>query len=116
MPTTLRKPWLFGAARLVAVCACLGWLYAWASPRVHPPNTHVGLVYGMAHGALMPMALPSLLMGKDVTIYSENNTGRAYKIGYIAGINVCGLIVFGSAFWRSGRKPDVEAATHISAL
>lgn len=104
-PTALRKPWLLRAARLVIICLCLGWLYAWANPRVHPPHTRFGLAYGVAHGALMPMALPSLLMGNDVLIYSENNTGRSYKIGYIVGINVCGLIFFGSAFLRPKRKP-----------
>jgi hypothetical protein len=58
----------------------------------------------MLHGAIMPMALPSLLMGKDVTIYSETNTGRTYKIGYIVGINLCGVVVFGSAFLRPKRR------------
>jgi len=48
----------------------------------------------------MPMALPALLMGREVEIYSADNTGRAYKLGYIAGINVCGLVFFGGAFWR----------------
>jgi len=111
----LGKRSLFRVARLAVTCACLGWLYAWASPRVHPPNTRVGLLYGVAHGALMPMALPSLLMGKDVSIYSDDNTGRTYKIGYIAGINLCGLIVFGSAFWRSSRTAGSEHTPHIGA-
>jgi hypothetical protein len=43
-------------------------------------------------------------MGKDVNIYSEHNTGRGYKLGYIAGINLCGLAFFGGAFWRPGRQ------------
>ena len=54
----------------------------------------------MLHGGLMPMALPSLVMGQNVDIFAANNSGRLYKLGYIAGINICGLIFFGSAFWR----------------
>ncbi len=96
---------VFGkAVTLVVIGVALGWIYAWASPRVFPREVQAGAGYGVVHGALMPMALPSLLMGKDVEIYSVNNSGRAYKIGYIAGINLCGLIVFGSAFWRPAKK------------
>jgi hypothetical protein len=85
---------------LALVGVCLGGAYAWASPRVHPPNTQFGLGYGMVHGALMPMALPALIMGEDITIYSDKNNGRPYKIGYIIGINVCGLVVFGTIFGK----------------
>ena len=49
----------------------------------------------------MPMALPNLLVGDDVSIYAANNTGRLYKVGYIAGVNVCGLAFFGYLFWRA---------------
>jgi len=45
---------------------------------------------GVLHGALMPGALPNLLVGKDVTIYAPNNTGRTYKLGYTVGVNGCG--------------------------
>ena len=58
----------------------------------------------MLHGALMPMALPSLVIGKNVEIYAVNNSGRMYKLGYIAGINVCGLAFFGSMFWQPSTK------------
>ena len=49
------------------------------------------------------MALPNLIVGDDVTIYAVNNTGRTYKLGYIAGVNTCGLIFFGYVFWRARR-------------
>ena len=62
-----------------------------------------GFGQGMVHGALMPLALPNLLVGDDVTIYAVNNTGRNYKLGYIAGVNACGLIFFGYLFWRGRR-------------
>jgi hypothetical protein len=101
------------AVRLVAVGLIFGWIYAWASPLVYPRDGSVGFGYGMAHGALMPMALPCLLMGKDVDIFASNNNGKRYKIGYICGINVCGLIFFGSAFWRPAKKvsPPEPAAS-----
>ncbi len=51
----------------------------------------------------MPLALPNLAVGNDVTIYSENNAGRRYKLGYTLGVNICGLIFFGIFFWRVGR-------------
>ncbi len=48
----------------------------------------------------MPVALPTLLMGRDVAIFAPNNDGRGYKIGYILGINLCGLVFFGTAMRR----------------
>lgn len=89
--------------RLVLVGLLLGWLYAWAAPVVYPKDKTPGFWLGTAHGALMPMALPSLLMGKDVPIYAQDNLGSKYKIGYIAGINACGIVVFGMAFWKPRR-------------
>jgi len=62
-----------------------------------------GFQAGLAHGALMPMALPNLLVGDDVTIYAQENTGRLYKLGYTAGVNGCGLLFFGFFFWRVSR-------------
>ena len=87
-------------ARVLLTGLLLGWAYAWASPVVYRPDSRPGFWLGSVHGALMPMALPSLLMGKDVPIYAPNSQGRLYKVGYIAGINLCGLIVFGAAFWQ----------------
>jgi hypothetical protein len=86
------------------VALIFGWVYGWASPHMFPKDKQHGFGYGMVHGALMPMALPSLVMGQQVEIFSPNNPGRLYKIGYIVGINVCGLIFFGSAFWRPKKK------------
>ncbi len=82
----------------------LGWVYAWAAPRLYRTENTAGFWLGTTHGALMPVALPSLLMGKDVPIYAPTNSGRAYKLGYIAGINVCGLVFFGLAFRPAGRN------------
>jgi hypothetical protein len=62
-----------------------------------------GFARGVLQGALMPMALPNLLVGKDVAIYAANNTGVKYKLGYTAGVNGCGAIFFGFFFWRLRR-------------
>jgi hypothetical protein len=92
-------------ARLILVGFIFGVAYNWALPLVYAPDSNPGFWLGAAHGALMPIALPSLLAGKDVPIYSQKNQGRRYKLGYIAGINVCGFIFFGLSFWQPGR-PD----------
>jgi len=74
-----------------------------------PKDAPAGFGHGVLHGALMPMALPSLLMGMNVEIFSANQTGRLYKVGYICGINLCGLIFFGSLFWKPSKKPAPTA-------
>lgn len=72
-------------------------------------NTHqigggpAGFGKGIVQGALMPMAMPNLLVGRDVPIYAEENTGRTYKLGYTVGVNACGAIFFGLLFWRLNR-------------
>src|ERR1700742_2158593 len=75
-----------------------GWFYGWASPWAFPKEKPSDFKYDVLHGALMPLSLPSLVIGKDVPIYAALNTGRSYKIGYICGINACGLLFFGLAF------------------
>jgi len=69
-----------------------------------------GFARGMLQGALMPMAMPNLLIGNDVTIYTQNNTGVTYKLGYTAGVNACGAIFFGVFFWRVNRWRRREKA------
>jgi hypothetical protein len=102
------KTVLFVKLRLVIAGLLLGYLYAWASPLVYPKDRPLGFAFGFAHGGLMPMALPSLVIGKDVPIFAENNNGRFYKLGYICGINVCGLVFFGFGF---GGLPKKSAKT-----
>jgi hypothetical protein len=97
---------------LAIVTVVFGWLYAWASPWAFPKNKTSGFGHGILHGALMPLALPSLVLGRDVEIFAADNSGRSYKIGYICGINVCGLVFFGPLFWR----PKRGAADHKNQL
>jgi hypothetical protein len=94
----LLQRWLRKAATLAIVTVVFGWFYGWASPWAFPKSQTADFKYGVLHGALMPLSLPSLLIGKDVLIYAPDNSGRWYKIGYICGINLCGLFFFGAAF------------------
>jgi len=102
-PTRLRR-WAIKLASLILAGLVFGWGYDWAAPRFYRPEQVAGFWHGTLHGALMPIALPSLLMGKDVPIYAANSTGRSYKLGYIAGINGCGFVFFGLAFRRPNRR------------
>jgi hypothetical protein len=106
-PIRRRFLWLLRkAAVFIVVTLLFGWFYAWASPWAFPKDRTAGFGYGMLHGALMPLALPSLVVGKNVEIFTADNSGRYYKIGYICGINLCGLAFFGPLFWRPKRRPD----------
>ena len=106
--TSLIKRLLVKALILAIVTVVFGWFYARASPLAFPKNKTAGFGRGVLHGALMPLALPSLVVGQDVQIFAADNSGRFYKIGYICGINVCGLAFFGPLFWR----PKGGAADH----
>jgi hypothetical protein len=75
-------------------------LQGWAAPRFYKADRTAGFYTGLLEGALMPAALPGLLSGHDLPIYAPNNIGRGYNIGYILGINTCGTLFFGIAFWR----------------
>jgi hypothetical protein len=98
--TSKLKRLVMKAVVLVLLGLALGFGYDWAAPRFYGPEHPAGFQFGVLHGALMPVALPGLLMGKDLPIYAPNNTGRRYKLGYIAGINLCGLLFFGVLFRR----------------
>ena len=97
------RPWvkkaLIKSASLTLLMVFFSLVYGWAEPRFYGADRVAGFGVGMVHGALMPMALPNLLMGKDVPIFASHHEGRIYKLGYVAGINVCGLLFFGFAFW-----------------
>ncbi|MGA2174277.1 MAG: hypothetical protein ABSH38_04745 [Verrucomicrobiota bacterium] len=92
------RTWGIKLIWLVLAGILLGCCYKEAVPRLYRPETKAGFWLGTVHGFLMPVALPNLLAGEDVPIFAANNTGRNYKLGYIAGINLCGLIFFGMAF------------------
>jgi hypothetical protein len=88
---------------IAVVAVVMVWVVHRFSAALDRETEPAGFVRGLLHGALMPMTLPNLLIGHDVTIYAPSNTGRLYKLGYTAGVNACGLIFFGFFFWRLNR-------------
>ena len=95
---------LIKAVALTVISLGLCFTQSWASTRLYQPEYVAGFRTGLLEGALMPAALPGLMSGKDVPIYAPNNIGRGYKIGYILGLNTCGTMFFGVAFWKPRRK------------
>ncbi len=88
---------------VVIVAALVGFIMRHAATALERDQSPAGFVRGMVQGALMPCALPNLLVGTDVSIYNENNTGVRYKLGYTCGVNACGAIFFGFMFVRLNR-------------
>src|SRR5258706_3480578 len=91
---------LFRLGCLLAVAACIGGGLNLSAARLERDARPAGFARGLVQGALMPLAMPNLLMGNDVVIYASHNTGRNYKLGYSLGVNLCGLAFFGIFFWR----------------
>ena len=106
------RRWVRKAATLAVTTLAFGYLYGWAAPWAFPQTGEMGFGRGALHGALLPLALPSLLLGKEVPIYAVQGGGRHYKIGYIVGINLCGLAFFGPLFWRPSRPAEAVKTTN----
>jgi len=105
-PSGSRPWWLRLAIRLltlIAVGFIIGTILNRVSDTLSKNPKPAGFVRGMVQGALMPMAMPNLLFGRDITIYSNQNSGVPYKLGYTAGVNVAGIVCFGFFFWRISR-------------
>ena len=88
---------------LFAVATAFTWVLNHSSTAVKSDAPPAGFAQGKLHGALMPGALPHLLLGEDVAIYAIHNSGRQYKLGYTVGVNGCGALFFGIFFWRVNR-------------
>ena len=99
-PISRRRKILKRILSFLLVAAVVGICVRQISVNMSRSAAPAGFVRGMLQGALMPGALPNLLVGNDVTIYAPNNTGRTYKLGYTCGVNACGAIFFGWFFWR----------------
>lgn len=100
---------------LVLLAFAIGWTLNRIELAFEKQNKRAGFARGVLQGALMPMALPNLLVGQDVAIYAANNTGRSYKLGYTMGVNACGLIFFGIFFWRLRRLKGRVGFSGINA-
>lgn len=90
-------------ALLLLVAYCFGQLFQLSQRWFRREPQPAGFARGVLHGALMPIALPNLVIGQDVAIYAADNNGRSYKLGYTLGVNGCGAIFFGIMFWRITR-------------
>jgi hypothetical protein len=88
---------------VLLVAGAIGGLLNHVSASLEVDARPAGFARGVLQGALMPMSMPNLMVGRDVSIYSPNNTGVSYKLGYTAGVNGCGALFFGFLFWRLNR-------------
>ncbi len=88
---------------ILLLAVLIGIMLNWFAATLDRSARPAGFARGVVQGVLMPMSLPNLLVGHDVVIYSANNTGVSYKLGYTAGVNGCGAIFFGVLFWRLNR-------------
>jgi len=87
---------------LLAACV-IGYGMRHAAAAIERRPGPAGFARGLLQGALMPAALPNLLVGQNITIYSGNNNGVPYKLGYTCGVNTCGAVFFGLFFLRLSR-------------
>jgi hypothetical protein len=100
------RRWRRALSRLLfylLLAAAIGWTLNRIGISMQRSPRAAGFSRGIIQGALMPMAMPNLLVGNDVAIYSPNNTGVTYKLGYTLGVNGCGALFFGFFFWRVRR-------------
>jgi hypothetical protein len=103
-PLSKTKVIVIKTVAMTVISLALIFAQGWAAPRYYQPDYRAGFFVGMLEGALMPAALPGLVGGKDVPIYAPNNEGRAYKIGFILGLNGCGTFFFWVMFWNPRRR------------
>jgi len=101
-----KSAWIALPLRM-ALTATLALGIAWACGKAMEIDARMtqppGLFRGMLHGALMPIAWPTLLTGSDQEIYAARNEGRPYKLGYSLGVNLSGLVFFGWFFIAVGQ-------------
>jgi hypothetical protein len=85
--------------------ALLASLQGWAAKSSYNPENCADFKMGFLHGVLLPAAFPALVAGHNLPIYAPNNTGCNYKIGLLLGLNSCGSVFFGLAYWGMGKRP-----------
>ncbi len=107
---------LLRAASFLLLAALIGVVLNRISATLEKNARPAGFTRGVVQGALMPMSFPNLLVGRDVTIYSQNNTGVSYKLGYTSGVNACGALFFGVLFWRWNRFRSLANGSRTAPL
>ena len=111
-----KRPWRRMLSRLLfylLLATAIGWTLNRIGKSMQRSSHPAGFSRGIIQGALMPMAMPNLLVGSDVAIYSQNNTGVTYKLGYTVGVNACGALFFGFFFWRVRRWRSETSAKSV---
>jgi hypothetical protein len=98
-----RPIWMARFGLVLGAAFLTGWLLNWTAASLEQRREPAGFGRGVVQGALMPCTLPALLFGHDVAIYSVNNSGVTYKLGYTAGVNLCGAAFFGMLYRRISR-------------
>lgn len=114
-PSPRRLHWAIRAALTVATALILAWLCGAAMRADARLTSPPGLFRGMLHGAMMPIAWPTLLAGQDQVIYAALNEGRVYKLGYSLGVNLSGMVFFGWFFLSLSALRRKPAPTSASA-
>jgi hypothetical protein len=102
-PPSLRRRILWRIFMILLVGTIFSYITTSITSKSKSGSHPAGFLRGVMNGAMMPCALPNLLLGRDVPIYAEENTGRTYKLGYTTGVNGCGALFFGIFFWRINR-------------
>jgi hypothetical protein len=102
-PASLARTILLRIFWFLLLAVVIGCIVSYAITLSNRATGPAGFGRGVLQGALMPVAFPNLLVGHDVNIYAAVNTGRTYKLCYTVGVNGCGMIFFGTFFWRFNR-------------
>ena len=102
-PAPLWQRLLLRILFVLVVGTAVGFLLNYSAESLAKRTAPASFEHGVLHGALMPCAMPALLIGHDVQIYALHNTGRLYKLGYTLGVIGCGAIFFGFFYRRLGR-------------
>ena len=90
-------------ACVILLAFSIGWTLNRLAQKLDQTQRPAGFFRGLIQGALMPAAMPNLIIGHDVVIYAKNNNGVFYNLGYTMGVNACGAIFFGMFYWRLKR-------------
>lgn len=94
------RGWVLRTISVLLLAFAVGAVLNRLAASIETREEQAGFFRGLVQGALMPMAMPNLLVGRDVVIYSANNAGVPYKLGYTVGVNACGALFFGFLYWR----------------
>jgi hypothetical protein len=65
-------------------------------------NETYGFLFGIVHGFISPFVLIAKLLGANVALYAEHNTGSLYWAGFILGVLL--LLGGGGGGYYRGRR------------